>query len=71
MFSHAAILLFFNISLYNFSESDGTVHNVIKVRKYNETGGDPPPTEVEIPIKVEITSGTAIARTGISVWQVL
>ena len=62
---NAAILLFFNTSSYTFSESDGTVHNIVKVRKYSKTGGDPPPTEVEIPIKVVTSGGTAIAGTGI------
>ena len=63
---NAAILLLFNISAYNFNEMDGTVPNVIKVGKYSNTNRDPPPhTEVQIPIKVEISGGTAIAAKGI------
>ena len=55
-----AIFLNFNISTYTFSESDGTVANVIKVQK----NASSPDTEVDIPVQVLTLSGTAMADTG-------
>ena len=54
------IILDFQPTAYTVQEGDGAVTNVINIAKV----GNPPPSEVDIPLRVLILSGSAEVGTG-------
>ena len=59
--SPAAIILVYSVLSYTFPETYGVVESNISVQKQSGS----PPTEVDIPLIIMITNGTATAGEGI------